>query len=174
MKYPRLVLLKGKPTAGKSTAWYTLRKMKIMKDWLFIDVAHMKGQFANLDDETRKTLGKKLLFFTLKQVMPLKKDIIIEEMSEKTIRKYINPIIKKYKYKIITFYFEVSLETAYKRNIQRAKEKWHPYMKKKKLGDFHEYHVEEYKEDITPIIVDCNRLNKKQVVDFIIKKLGLK
>lgn len=171
MKHPRLVLLKGKPTAGKSTAWHNLQNKKKMKDWIFIDSARMKGQFKNLEDETRKKLGKKLLFYTLKQVMPLKKDIILEEMSEKTIRKFINPIIKKYGYKIITFYFEVALEKAYGRNVERAKEKWHPYMRKKKLEGFHEYHEKVFKEDIDPIIVDCNKLGKKQVVEFILKKL---
>jgi len=67
MKRPRLVLLKEKPTAGKSTAWHNLREKKKMKDWVFIDSARMKGQFGHLDDETRKKLGKKLLFYTLKQ-----------------------------------------------------------------------------------------------------------
>jgi len=170
---PKLVLLKGKPTAGKSTAWHSLRENKKMKDWIFIDSARMKGQFGHLDDKTRKELGKKLLFYALKQVMPLKKNILIEEMSEKTVRKYINPIINKYKYQLITFYFEISIEEAYKRNVRRAKEKWHPYMKKKKLEYFHKYHVEEHKDDINPIIVDCDKLNKKQVVNFILKNLKL-
>jgi len=171
MKHPKLILLKGKPTAGKSTAWHSLREDKRMKDWVFIDVAKMKGQFNNLGDETRKKLGKKLLFYTLKQVMPLKKNIIIEEMSEKTLRKYINPVIKKYSYKIITFYFDVSIEEAHERNVQRAKDKWHPYMAKKKLEEFHRYHVKELEEDVNPIMVDCNKLSKKKVVELIIKNL---
>jgi len=61
-----------------------------------------------------------------------------------------------------------------KENVQRAKEKWHPYMKKKKLEGFHEYHEKGFEEDVNPIIVNCNKLSKEGVVRFIMKKLGAK
>ena len=162
MKKPKLVILRGKPTAGKSTAWRNLKKRKAMKDWLFVDHTNLK---TNLGRE----LGKLSLFAILKTVMPSKKDIIIEEMSEETLRKYINKEIKKYNYKIITFQFEISLKRAGKRNIQRAKDKWHPLMSKKELKGLHKMH----KERIDPrgILIDTSKLGKRKVVEFILERL---
>jgi len=33
----KLVILRGKPTSGKSTAFSNIRKKQVMKDWIFID-----------------------------------------------------------------------------------------------------------------------------------------
>jgi len=158
----KLVILRGKPTAGKSTAYANLRKRKEMKNWLFVDHGNLKKHLG-------KELGKKALFATLKSLMPTKKNIIIEEMSEKTLKKHINYYLRKYKYKIITFQFEVGVTEAYKRNIQRAKDNWHPYILKKKLKDLHKMHEERF--DPNGFLVDTNKLGKRQVVEFIIKKL---
>ena len=92
--------------------------------------------------------------------------------NQKTLKKYINYYLKKYDYKIITFQFEVSKKEAYKRDVQRGKEKWHPTMGEKWIDDTHEYH--EKKFDERGNLVDCNKLGKKQVVDFILKNLKLK
>ena len=162
MKKPRLVILRGKPTAGKSTAWHNLKKRKAMKDWLFVDHTNLK---TNLGRE----LGKESLFAVLKVVMSSKKDIIIEEMSEETLRKYTDKEIKKYGYKIITFQFEISLKTAEKRNVQRAKDKWHPLMGKKKVKELHKMHDE--RADEKGILVDTNKLGKRKVVEFILEKI---
>jgi len=94
---------------------------------------------------------------------------MIEEMSRETIMKTIGKEVKKYNYKIIVFQFEISLETAYLRNLQRAKDKWHPFMKKEEMEKLHKMHEEKF--DKRAILVDCNKLNKKQVVEFIVRKL---
>ena len=165
MTHPKLVLLKGKPTAGKSTAFRSLRyDPRIKKEFIFVDHENLKTVMG-------KQEGKMALFDILRDVMKNKPNIITEEMSGKTLMKYIGKEIKKYKYKIITFYFDVSLEKAHKRSIQRAKTKWHPLIEKQKMKELHEYHVQEHKEDINPILVDCNKLNKRQVTEFIIKKI---
>jgi predicted kinase len=165
MKQPKLVILRGKQTSGKSTAWHTLKKNEKMKNWLFVDHTHLKTTLG-------KELGKHSLFAVLKTVMPSKQDIIIEEMSEKTLKKYINYYIKKYNYKMITFQFEINIKTAHKRNIQRAKDKWHPYIKKEQLKDYHKMHEQRF--DKNAFLVDCDKLSKRQVVEFILKKLRLK
>ena len=162
MVKPKLVVLRGKPTSGKSTAWHALKKKRVMKDWLFVD-------HANLKENLGRELGKRSLFAVLKVVMPSRKNIIIEESSESTLKKYLRYYLKKYDYEIVTFQFEVSLEKAYKRNVQRAKDKWHPYIKKKSLEDLHRMHEERF--DKNAILVDCDKLNKKQVVDFILGEL---
>jgi len=162
MKQPKLVILRGKPTSGKSTAWHSLKKRKELTDWIFVDHANLKTTLG-------RDLGKHALFAVLKTVMPTRNNIIIEESSKQTIRKYLNYHIKKHNYKIITFQFEVSLNTAYKRNIQRAKDKWHPYIKKQELERLHEMHNQRF--DKTAHLIDCNKFSKKQVVDYIIKTL---
>lgn len=162
MKQPRIVILRGKPTAGKSTAWHALGQDKRMKDFIFIDFAKKKGELG-------KDEAKKWLFEELKQKMLTGKDIIIEEMSEETLRKYIDKEIEENEYKILVFQFEISIETAHKRNFQRAEEKWHPLMEKEKLEELHKMHEEKF--DKNAILVDCNKLDKEQVVELIIKKL---
>ncbi len=132
MKQPKLVILRG-----KSTAYAMLKKRKVMKCWLFVDHANLKTNLG-------KDLGKKSLFAVLKVVMPSKKDIIIEEMSEETLRKYINQYIKKYNYKIVVFQFTVRTKTAYKRDVKRAEDKWHPFMGKKKIKEMHKMHDERF------------------------------
>ncbi len=165
MKTPKLVILRGRPTSGKSTAYENLRKSKLMKNWLFVDHCAMKTWLG-------KDLGKKSLFAVLKIVIPSKKNIIIEEMSKETIRKYIDSYIKKYDYKIIVFQFTVSTKTAYKRDVQRAKAKWHPKMGKKWIDETHKMHDERF--DKKAILVDTNKLGKRQVVDLILEELKLK
>ncbi len=128
----KLVILRGKPTSGKTTAFHTLKKKRVLKDWEFIDLSAMKNRIKDKEKAKRK------LFELLKISMRAEKDILIEEMSEKTARKYISYYIRKYNYKIITFQFEVNLKEAHKRNIQRAKDKWHSHMTKKELEDFSE------------------------------------
>ncbi|MBW2995769.1 hypothetical protein KY332_00555 [Candidatus Woesearchaeota archaeon] len=162
MKKPKLVILRGRPTSGKSTAYANLRKRKAMKEWLFVDHCALKKGLG-------KELGKKSLFAVLKTVMPTKKNIIIEEMSEETVRKYINSYVKKYNYRIIVFQFTVRTKTAYKRDVQRAKAKEHAFMGKKKIEEMHKMHDERF--DKNAFLVDTNRLGKRKAVDFILERL---
>ena len=169
MKNSKLIILRGKPTAGKTTAFHNLEKDKRMKNITFVDFSEIKNKFSKLPDEERKRLGKETLFKILKELMPSKKDILIEEMSRETINKYLGTDIKKYHYKIIVFQFEISIETAYKRNVKRAKEKWHPLMAKTELEGLHKLHEERF--DKKAILINTENLNKKEVVNFIINKL---
>lgn len=169
MRKPIIAVLRGKPTSGKSTAFHTLKKNKKMKTWIFVDHCAIKDMLENLPDEERKKLGKQILFFTMNKIMPLKKNILVEEISREAILKNLKKEIRKYKYEIKVFQFEVSLSTAYKRNIMRAKQKWHPLMSKKWLKEAHEKHQKSV--DVDAILVDTNKLSKKQVVEFIVRKL---
>jgi hypothetical protein len=161
-KQPRIAILRGRPTSGKSTVWHALKKKRAMKSWNFIDHVSLKNKLG-------KEPGKVALMNELKKAMKNKDDIILEEMSEKSLKKHIRYYLKRYNYKIITFQFFVSTETAYKRDIQKAKEKWHPKMGKKWINEMHALH--DKRTDPNGILVDTDKLNKKQTVDFIIKKL---
>lgn len=159
---PKIVILRGKPTSGKSTAFKALRKNKRMNDFIFVDHAAIKEAFG-------KELGKKILFFSLKEVMPSKKNIIIEEMSRETLKKNVGKEIKKFGYNIVVFQFEVSLKTAYKRDVIRAKAGEHKKMGKKLMDKMHKMHEERF--DKEGIVIDTNKLNKSQVVDLILREL---
>ena len=125
--------------------------------------------YDNLPNDERKDLGKKSLFEILKIVMKTRKNILLEESSESTLMKYVGKWIKKYRYDIVTFQFEVSRKVAYKRDVQRAKDKWHPFMGKKLVDDLHNYHEEKF--DKRGILVDCDKLSKRGVVNFIMERL---
>jgi predicted kinase len=159
---PKLVILRGRPTSGKSTAFANLRKNKKMKDWVFIDHCLFK-------DKLGKEPGKKKLFSELKKEMPSKKNILIEEMSRESIMKGAGKEVKKYDYEIVVFQFTISTKIAYKRDVKRAKEGTHPFMGKEWIDKLHKMHDERF--DKFGILVDTNKLNKKQVVRFIINSL---
>lgn len=162
MKKPKLVILRGRPASGKSTAWHALKKKRDLKSWKFIDHVSLKNKLG-------KEPGKQALMSELKEAMREKQNILIEEMSEKTLKKYIGYYLKKFNYKIITFQFFVSTKTAYKRDIQRAKEKWHPKIGRKLIKEMHDLH--DKRVDPKGVLVDTDKLNKKQVIDLIVKKI---
>ena len=169
-KKPKIVILRGKPTAGKSTAIHNLKKEKFLSSWTFIDFPFIKDKmYSNLNNKERYDLAKKSLCAIIKVVMKSNKNIILEEVSEKFLKKKISYHIKKNNYEIITFQFEVSKKEAYKRDVQRGKEKWHPSMGKKWIDKMHEYHKKKF--DKNAILIDCDKLDKKQIVKFIIKNL---
>jgi len=166
---PRLAVLRGRPTAGKTTALYNLKKSKRMKEWVFIDFSQLKNNFDNLSDEDRRSYGKRVLFAILKVIMTSRKNIIFDEMSREAINKNLKTQIRKYKYKIIVFQFTVKTDTAYKRDIKRAELLEHPKMGREKIDKLYKMHDDRF--DKEAILVDTNKLNKKQVVDLIIKEL---
>ncbi|MBT4258188.1 hypothetical protein HOD88_03345 [archaeon] len=169
---PKIVILRGRPTSGKSTAFHTLKKRKELKNWIFVDFCNIKETLGEtLNDSDRKKYGKKFLFAILKEALKTGKNILMEEMSEKSLRKSINYSLKKYNYKVITFQFSVSTKTAYKRDVQRAKDKWHPLMGKKWVDKAHKLH--DKKIDPKGIIVDTDKLSKKKVIEFIMDNLNL-
>jgi len=161
----KIVIFRGRPTSGKTTALRTLKKKKAMKEWIIIDHSEIKSRFG-------KKRGKLKLFELIKEAMMTGKNILTEETSRKTLNKHIGKDIKKYKYKILVFQFTVSTETAYKRDVKRAKAKWHPFMGKKKIEKLHKMHDERF--DKKAILIDTDKLNKKQVISFIFKKLRLR
>ena len=162
---PKLVILRGRPTSGKTTALRTLKKRKELKDWNIIDHSEIKSKIG-------KEAGKEKLHELLKESMQKSKNILTEETSRKTLNKYLGNLIRKCKYKIMVFQFFVSTETAYKRDVQRGKEKWHPAMGKEWVKKMHKLH--DKRADPEGIIVNTDKLNKREVISFILKKINLK
>jgi len=174
-KKPKIVFLKGGSNTGKSTAFRSLKKLRKegqMNGWVFIDSSEFKSWFAYLDD--KKEVQKESLFALMKQVMKYKKNIILEEMSAKTARKFIKNYVKKYNYELITFEFIVdTIETSHARDVKRVRDKEDKNqiktLGKKFILDNHKHH----KMNLDPgcIFVNTTKLGKRQVVNFILKNL---
>ena len=91
---PKIVILRGRPASGKSTAFAKLKKRKEFDGWVLIDNCELKSWFNYLEEN--KEIKKKALFALMKEVMKKKKNILLEEMSRKTIMKYIGNILLIY------------------------------------------------------------------------------
>lgn len=165
----RLVLLKGKVASGKTTAPHSLRKKKEMEEWIILDFSEIKNQFAYLGDEKRREYGTESLFAILKVFMAKKKNILVDEMSEGSLKKGISSHIKKYKYPITTCEFDARIKTSIKREAKRMKKKGQKPLGEKWIRDSHKIHLARH--DPKGILVDCDRLGREQVVNLILRHL---
>ena len=113
----------------------------------------------------------------IKECMKNNKNILLEEMSANTTKKYLSKDIKKLGYELITFQFVVNnINTSHKRDLQRVKNKedknQRKVLGKKFIAENHEYHKKKIENDA--IIINTSKLGKRQVADTILKNLGLK
>jgi len=165
----KILVFRGGAATGKSTAIRNLAKRKETKEWIIIDHPEFKKWFEGLKD--KRTLQKQALFSLLKELLKTKKNIVLEEMSAATIRKYIGRHVKKQGYKIITFQFENKPESSYVRNVQRVKKKDKHHKKiltKKQVAQTHKFHKEKF--DPEGILINTRKLGKRKVIELILKK----
>lgn len=178
MEKPKIVFLKGGSNTGKSTAFRNLKKLKekgLLDNWVLIDHTELKGWFNKVDN--KRELQKIALFSIVKECMKQKKNILLEEMSQKTARKYLKNYIKKWGYELITFEFTVdNVNTSQLRDEQRVKNKEDRNQRKtlgqKFIAKNHEMHRNNLDKDC--IFVNTSKLGKTQTVKFILKSLNLK
>ena len=173
VKNPRIVILRGKPTSGKSTAFQSLRNNPKMKGWIFVDHPALKRWFEKVN--TEQGIGevmKKSLYSALNELFITSKNIIMEETARETLLKYSGDKIKKYNYQIIIFQFEVDLKNSKIRDVIRVskKEGIHTKVLGSRLKTLHQMHNERF--DPKAILIDTNKLNKKQVVNLILNKIS--
>jgi len=169
MKKPKLVILRGRPASGKSTAFAALKKRGEFKEWALIDFPELKSWFANIEDS--RELKKKALFVVLKEIMKKKNNILLEEMSRDTIMKYIGSYVKKHKYQITVFQFTVETKKAKRRDKTRVADPKHPHCQVVDIGGMHKMHDERFDKKAT--LVDCDILSKSKVVNLILNELKL-
>lgn len=168
----KLVIFRGEPASGKSTAFRALMKRKEMKDWVFVDHPALKGVYSKSSPYRYKEIAKYSLFAILRMLIEEKKNIVVEEMSRESIMKYLGNNIKKNKYEIFVFQFNVDFKKSYKRDLMRVKKGLVHHSKiigKKRLKTLHKWHKDSF--DKKGILVDCKKLNKKEVVELILKGL---
>ena len=167
MKNPKFVLLRGRPTSGKSTAFKNLKNNKELKDWFFIDHPVLKGMFNNL--ENNREIKKDALFGLLKGILKHKRNIILEEYSRPGLVKKIGYYLRKYDYKLIVFQFTIDTNIAYGREAERRKKKGKKPLGKKWIDEMHKMHDKRF--DKKGILVDTKKLNQNKTVKFILDNL---
>ena len=179
MEKAKIVFLKGGSNTGKSTTFRNLKKLKdkrgLLDNWVLIDHTELKEWFKKV--ENKRELQKEALFSVIKNCMKQKKSILLEEMSQKTARKYLKNYIKKLNYELITFEFIVDdVNTSQLRDEQRVKNKEDKNQRKRLKKEFiaqnHEMHRSNLDKDC--IFVNTSKLGKIQTVNFILKNLNLK
>ncbi|MBS3079578.1 hypothetical protein J4218_05640 [Candidatus Pacearchaeota archaeon] len=169
----KIVIIRGKVTAGKSTTSYELAK--VLPRWIFIDQWKIKEMFEPLDLKDRTPLrfiSKKAMILIMKEVIrKIGINILVQETSKEFVKKHLKNDLKKYNYDLYSFFLDIDLKNAIKRDIQRekptmnlgkkikTKEKWEKSKAQPERGDF---------------IIDTGKYNAKEVVDIILKEISEK
>lgn len=161
----KVITISGKSGAGKTTISYELAK--ILPKYQFIDIWKIKEIFEPLNLKDRGSsnkICKDIVFLIMKKSIKQKisQNFILQESTRKAVRKYMKNYLNK-KDKIYSFFLDVDLETALKRNKQREK----GTMPKK-------HFIEQAKNNLprpdkNDVTINTSNKSKKQVVDEILK-----
>jgi cytidylate kinase len=173
MKKRKIVIIRGLTTAGKTTTSHELAK--VLPNWMFVDIWKIKEMFEPLGLKERtplKTISKEAIMNITKGVMnELKVNIILQESSQRAVKQYLKKELKKYNYKVYSFFLDVHVKDAEKRDVQREK----PTMSINKRGlsneEWKKGGATREKEDI---IINTSENSIKQVLDKILKSIGEK
>ncbi len=171
MTQKKIVIVRGKVTAGKTTTSHELAK--VLPGWIFIDVWKIKEMFEPLGLKDRTVLincSKKAMVLMMREVIrDLGINIIVQETTLSFLKKYLRNDLKNYK--IYSFFLDIDLQRAAKRDILREKptmglgkriktqEQWEKQKGVPEKGDF---------------IIHTGNKRVKQVVDIILKEIGEK
>lgn len=166
----KIIIIRGKSGAGKTTISYELAK--VLPKYFFVDIWKFKEMFEPFGFKNRKPqneICKESMFFIIKQSLKknLFQNFIIQESSQSSVRKYMKNYLDK-KDKIYSFFLDVDLKNALKRNVEREKttmDKKH-FIEQSKQGL-----KNKEKEDI---LIDTSNKSIKQVIDIILKNIGEK
>jgi len=158
---PKIILIHGSMAVGKSTI--TEKLMKKLPNFAYVDRPYIKRGLKPLGRELAKKLSKEASYDIIKQIMKLKKNIIVQEVNIVSLRKKLKSYLKKYNYKIYAFHLTCSLKEAKKREKNRTKKS------RSRL-------LEKITKEFPPpskfeIIIDTEKLSVRQAVDYIIKKI---
>lgn len=185
MKEKKIVIIRGKVTAGKTITSHKLAE--VLPGWILIDPWKIKEMFEPLglkNREPMKRASKKAMIEIMRIVLKeLGINIIVQETTLKFIRKYLKNDLKKHNYKLYSFYLNVNYEDALKRDKQREKptmflgkdikneEQWKISKAQKERGDF-EINTSDYstKEVVKIILNQINEKARKNPNAWMIRK----
>jgi len=157
---PTILIVHGPMAAGKSTITSQLEKE--LDDFLFVDRAYIKNVMLSKlkDRELAKELSKKTVYLIMKGLMQQRKNIMLQEQRAPSVKKKLEKDIKKYRYRVISFYLQCSVETAKKRDVKRQKR----YVRPRRVELMHEKHGY---ADPGDILIDTEKNSIKQTVNII-------
>src|SRR4030042_6195612 len=108
MTNPKIVLIDGMPTSGKSTTSYNLAKK--LPGWIFIDIWRIKdifeplGYSTDLDKEEAKKLidisKDTTLNITKEIITRTQRNIILQEITKESLQEKLAEDLKKHNYEI--------------------------------------------------------------------------
>jgi len=170
MKPGKIVIIRGKVTAGKSTISHGLAK--VLPGWIFIDQWKIKEMFEPLDLKDRtplREISKNSMIIIMKGVIgKMGINIIVQETSQDFIKRSLGTDLKKYNYKLYSFFLNINLKNAVKRDIQRDK----PTMRiGKKIKTNEEWEKTKAQPEKGDIVINTKNHNIKQVINIILKQI---
>lgn len=167
----KIVIIKGKVTAGKSTTSYELAK--VLPGWIFVDAWKIKEMFEPLDLKDRtplKTISKDAMALIMKKVIEqMQINILIQESSIRFVKKKLGNLLKKYDYEIYSFFLDVEYDDAVKRDIEREKPTMN--LSKHKKEEWKSIKAQPEKGDI---VINTSEMSIREVRDFILKNIDEK
>lgn len=171
--FNKIVIIRGKVTAGKTTTSYELAK--VLPGWIFIDQWKIKEMFEplNLKDRTPlRFISKKAMVLIMKEVIrKMRINIIVQETSQSFVKKCLRKDIKKHNYKLYSFFLDVNFKDAIKRDLKREK----PTMglcKNIKTED--EWKRTKAQPERKDIIINTSEYNTNEVINIILKNINEK
>jgi len=168
----KIIIIRGKVTAGKTTTSHELAK--VLPRWILIDPWKIKEMFEPLGLKNREPLkkaSKRAMIEIMKvAIRDLGINIIVQETTQKFIKKYLRKDLKKHEYKLYSFFLDVELKDAIKRDIQRDKPTMNLRNEVKSEA--------EWKTRITPdkgdFVIDTSQHSIKEVVSTVLKEINEK
>ncbi len=158
--------------SGKSTIINELLQSKFFKRYVFIDTAYLKDIMLKYVKKKDRKLAiettKKAMIIIFRKIMPKKFNILTQEISSNFINKSFKKEIKKYNYKIKSFYLDCSFETAKKRWIKRETAKY----VKLNHAHFEKMHKKHARIDNRDCIINTEKNSPKKAAALIIKEIN--
>lgn len=173
MKQRKIIIIRGKVTGGKTTTSHELAK--VLPGWIFIDIWKIKEMFEPLELKDRTVLisaSKKARLVIMREVIKeMGINIIVQEITRSYINKHFRKELKKHNYKIYSFFLDVELKDAVKRDIRRKK----PTMGLgRKIKDEKVWKSTKGVPEKGDIIINTSKHKPKEVVNMILKEIGEK
>ncbi|MBI2667600.1 AAA family ATPase [Candidatus Woesearchaeota archaeon] len=158
---PKIVNLHGVMASGKSTIVEILNKK--LKNYSYVDRAYIKKMLKPAGRENARKISKKATFLIIKELMKLKKNILVQELNPIDLKRKLRPYFKKFNYKLISFHLYCSLNTSLKRDKSRTK---------KTRGDLvRKTHYLYSKPEKIDFQINTDKLKINESVGLIIKKI---
>jgi cytidylate kinase len=163
----KIVIIRGKSGAGKTTISYELAK--VLPKYAFIDIWKIKEMFEPLRLENRdpqNKVSKDTVYYIIKSALKNKviKNFIIQESTAEKVKINLKDFISK-KDKIYSFYLDVELKEALKRNKTRKK----ITMDKKHFINQSTKNLPKIeKEDF---VINTSKNSIKEVIDIILREI---